>query len=48
MGSRVGQGAGLRTIAVTHTYPSSSLRADPVIATLDALTLNLVHRLELT
>ena len=30
--------AGLRTIAVTHTYPAGSLTADLVIASLDALT----------
>jgi HAD superfamily hydrolase (TIGR01509 family) len=30
--------AGLRTIAVTHTYPARALSADAVVETLDALT----------
>jgi beta-phosphoglucomutase len=36
--------AGLRTIAVTHTYPAAALAgADMVIGTLDALTVAIVH-----
>jgi len=40
------QAAGLRTIAVTHTYPASSLGAvDLIVDTLDALTVATVCRI---
>ena len=37
--------AGLRTVAVTNTYPADELSADLTIASLDALDLGLVARL---
>ena len=37
--------AGLRTVAVTNTYPASTLRADAVIDHLDALTDDLLRTL---
>lgn len=38
--------AGLRTIAITNTYPRATLVADAVIDSLDELTPGLVHQLD--
>lgn len=40
--------AGLRTVAVTHTYPAESLTADLTVANLDELTWNGLEKLTLT
>ena len=37
--------AGMRTIAITHTYPRDTLEADRVIDSLDELTVDLVRGL---
>lgn len=37
--------AGMRTIAVTHTYPRSELSADCVVDSLDEITVGLIERL---
>jgi beta-phosphoglucomutase len=38
--------AGMRTIAISHTYPRETLEADAVIDSLDELTVELVRHLE--
>jgi beta-phosphoglucomutase len=37
--------AGMRTIAISHTYPRDTLSADAVVDTLDTITVDLVRRL---
>jgi beta-phosphoglucomutase len=46
-GLQSARAAGMRTIAVTHTYPREKLtEADEVVDSLDAITVELVRRLE--
>lgn len=46
-GLQSARAAGMRTIAVTHTYPRETLRdADAVVDSLDEITVDLVRRLE--
>lgn len=44
-GLRSAQAAGMRTIAVTHTYPRSELHADRVVDSLEEVTVALLERL---
>jgi HAD superfamily hydrolase (TIGR01509 family) len=46
-GLKSARAAGMRTLAVTHTYPRASLlEADAVVDSLDEITVDLVRRLE--
>jgi sugar-phosphatase len=38
--------AGMRTIAISTTYPRETLSADAVIGSLDELTVDFIRRLE--
>src|SRR5262249_55105226 len=44
-GLQSAQAAGMRTIAVTHTYPRGELTADWVVDSLDEITADLIERL---
>jgi HAD superfamily hydrolase (TIGR01509 family) len=44
-GLQSAQAAGMKTIAVTHTYPRSELSADRVVDSLDEITLSVIDAL---